>query len=134
MDVMPECNLALMPLSDSYVNMHFVNTLERVIGGTLAVLLLVVAIQSVVPKTYVPRPKEPVVEVPCKGNPIKVDFAYSGTVNDPWTCKVQCDDDKPRYILYSNGKATQCETPPGCNDSGEDNGITCTAPGTSAGA
>lgn len=108
------------------------STLERVIGGTLAVLLLVVAVQSIVPKTYVPRPKTPVVEVPCKGTPIKVDFAYTGTVNDPWTCQPQCSDDKPRYILYSNRKATQCETPPGCNDTGEDNGVTCTVPVTNS--
>jgi hypothetical protein len=107
------------------------HTLERVIGGTLAVLLLVVAVQSVVPRTYVPREKEPVVETACKGTPIKVDFAYTGGVNDPWTCKVQCDDDQPRYILYSNGKATQCETPPGCNDTGEDSGVTCMVPGVS---
>jgi len=105
------------------------HTLERVIGGTLIVLLLVVAVQSVVPKTYVPRDKEPVVEVPCKGAPIKVDFAYTGTVNDPWTCQPQCQDDKARYVLYSNGKATQCETPPGCNDTGEDSGVTCTVLG-----
>lgn len=107
------------------VSMH---SLERIIGGTLAVLLLVVAVQAIVPKAYVPRAREPVVEVVCKGTPIKVDYAYTGTVNDPWTCKVQCDDDKPRYILYSNGKATQCETPPGCNDSGEDSGVTCSVP------
>lgn len=104
------------------------HSLERIIFSTLGVLLVIVAVQAVVPVTYVPRPKPPVVEVPCKGTPIKVDFAYTGGVNDPWTCKPQCDDDKPRYILYSNGKATQCETPPGCNDTGEDNGVTCTVP------
>lgn len=104
------------------------NTLERIIIGTLAVLLLVVGIQSIVPQSYTPRPQEPIVEVPCIGQPITVDFAYTGAVNDPWTCQEQCTDDQPRYILYSNGKATQCETPPGCNDTGEDSGVTCTPP------
>lgn len=105
-----------------------VQSLERTIGITLGGLLLIVALQSVVPRAYTPQPKEPVVEVPCKGMPITVDFAYTGGVNDPWTCQVQCQDDKPRYILYSNGKATQCQVPPGCNDYGEDNGVTCTVP------
>lgn len=103
-------------------------TLERVIVGTLAALLLIVAVQSLFPHEYVPSPKEPVVEVPCTGMPIKVDFAYTGGVNDPWTCQEQCNDNKARYILYSNGKGTQCQTPPGCNDTGEDTGVTCTVP------
>lgn len=109
-------------------------SLERIIVGTLGVLLLVIGVQSIIPKTYTPKPKPPVVETPCKGTPIKVDFAFTGGTNDPWTCQVQCTDNKPRYILYSNGKGTQCETPPGCNDSGEDNGITCTVPAVSVGS
>lgn len=101
-------------------------SLERIIFGTLGFLLFIVFVQAVVPHRFVARPKAPVVEVPCKGSPITVDFAYTGMVNEPWTCKVQCDDDQPRYILYTNGKATQCEIPPGCNDTGEDTGQTCT--------
>jgi hypothetical protein len=49
-------------------------------------------------------------------------------VNSPYECKIQCDDDEPRYILYKNGKAAQCETPPGCLDYGEDHRITCAPP------
>lgn len=103
-------------------------SLERIILGALGVLLFIVVVQSVTPATFKPRPKIPVVEVPCKGKPITVDFAYTGSVNDPWSCKEQCDDDQPRYLLYTNGKATQCEVPPGCNDAGEDSGQTCTVP------
>ncbi len=57
-----------------------------------------------------------------------MDFPFIGTVNQPWSCQEQCNDDKPRYLLYSNGKATQCETPPGCNDTGEDSNVTCKPP------
>ncbi len=74
-------------------------------------------------------PQEP--ETACTGEPIVVDFPYLGTVNDPWTCQVQCGDQKQRFILYSNGKATECEELPGCNDRGEDSGITCTPPAAS---
>ncbi len=99
---------------------------ERIVAAVCALILVIVAWQSVFPAKYVPRPPEPPApELDCIGEPINVDFAYTGGVNDPWTCKVQCDDDNPRYILYSNGKATQCETPPGCNDVGEDRGVTC---------
>lgn len=104
------------------------STLERVVGGTLGALLIVVAGQSLFPRPYVSQPKEPVVEVSCIGTPITVDFAYNGTVNEPWTCEEQCDNNQPRYILYTNGKATQCQTLPGCNDTGEDSGVTCTPP------
>lgn len=104
-------------------------TFDRSVIGILGVLALIVIVQSLMPREYVSQPREPVVEKPCTGQAIQVAFPYTGSINDPWTCKEQCDDNKPRYILYSNGKATQCETPPGCNDIGEDRGITCTPPG-----
>ncbi len=104
------------------------SNLERIVAGTLGALLLVVAVQSLFPRAYVPEPKPPVVEVPCLGTPINVDFAYNGTVNEPWSCQEQCEDDQPRYLLYTNGKATQCQVPPGCNDTGEDTGVTCVPP------
>lgn len=103
--------------------------IEQIVGGVCGIILLVLIVQSIFPSTYVPEPPKPAAPVvACVGAPIPVAYAYTGTVNEPWDCKVQCDDGKPRYILYSNGKAAQCETPPGCNDFGEDNGITCNPP------
>jgi len=103
--------------------------LEQIVAGLCGLIILIVFFQSVVPVKYVPVPPAPPVQAgSCVGTAIPVDFAFTGGVNDPWTCQEQCDDDKPRYILYSNGKATQCETPPGCNDTGEDNNVTCTPP------
>ncbi len=99
----------------------------RMIYGFCAFLVLLLAVQAVLPDT------DPKIEIPepttaCVGEPIVIPQAYEGTVVDPWTCRVQCDDGKRRFILYSNGRATQCDTLPGCNDWGEDNGITCTPP------
>ncbi|MDO8648391.1 MAG: hypothetical protein Q7R81_01270 [Candidatus Peregrinibacteria bacterium] len=77
------------------------------------------------------RPEEPIVEEECVGEPIVVAYAYEGTVVEPHACLPQCSDDLPRYVLYTNGKATQCEPPPGCNDFGEDTGVTCKVPAMS---
>jgi hypothetical protein len=104
-------------------------SLERIIGIVCVGILLIVIAQSVIPSTYVPQPAAPAAPAAdCIGAPIPIDQPYLGTTLDPWTCQVQCTDDKPRYILYSNGKATQCQTPPGCNDTGEDSGVTCNPP------
>ncbi len=106
--------------------------LDRAIVGLCTLILLTVAIQAFFPAQYVSVPQVPKTPViACAGAPIVVDFPFTGGVNEPWTCKVQCDDDEPRYILYTNGKATQCEIPPGCNDTGEDSNITCTPPANS---
>ena len=67
-------------------------------------------------------------ETACVGEPIRVDYAFEWSVEEPHACAVQCTDGKPRYILYTNGLGTQCEPPPGCNDYGEDNGIICVVP------
>lgn len=103
-------------------------TLQRVIIGILGVLLLVVAVQALVPQQYVPEEQEPVTEQPCTGTPINVDYAFTGGYLEPWACQQQCGTTQQRYVLYTNGKATQCELLPGCNDYGEDNGQTCTPP------
>lgn len=62
---------------------------------------------------------------PCEGVPLEVDYPFHGGMNPPHACKPQCDDDVQRYILYSNGMATQCQLLPGCLDWGEDQGVTC---------
>jgi hypothetical protein len=101
---------------------------QRAVIGVLGVLLLVVIVQSVVPRTYVKENTPPPTQEACKGSPIEVDYPFEGAFLEPWECKIQCDDDQPRYILYANGKATQCQPPPGCNDWGEDNGVECVLP------
>lgn len=65
---------------------------------------------------------------PCIGEPIEVDYAYDYKIMEPHACKPQCTDGKQRYILYTNGLATQCEMLPGCNDTGEDRRVTCVVP------
>ncbi len=84
-------------------------------------IVLVQAATDPIPPTM--PPPEPAAE--CIGEPIVVSYAYTGW-NKPHACAPQCKDDRPRYILYTDGRATQCETPPGCNDWGEDKGVTCT--------
>ena len=74
-------------------------------------------------KSYKPQPG-----TTCRGDPIEVSYPYHGGMLQPHACKPQCKDDKQRYILYTNGKATQCQTPPGCLDWGEDQGVTCEPP------
>lgn len=90
--------------------------------------LLIVGIlvwQWIFPRQYVPGsvPRQP--ESPCIGKAIIVDYAYNYAPADPHECKVQCGDNRPRHILYSNGLATQCGVPPNCFDWGEDQGVTC---------
>jgi len=113
------------------ITLFCMKSLQRVIIGILGVLLLVVAVQALVPSDYVPEPKEPVTEQPCTGIPITVDYAFTGGYLEPWACQQQCGTTQQRYVLYTNGKATQCEMLPGCNDFGEDNGQTCTPPALS---
>lgn len=92
--------------------------------GTLVVMLLIVAMQSHLRPVI--RPKlDPIQGEDCIGTPIKVDYSYAGVEASPHECKSQCTDGIIRYILYSDGQATQCETLPGCSDWGEDNGVTC---------
>lgn len=101
---------------------------QQIVVSVLGLILVIVASQAILPERYVPEAQEEVAAEPCIGKPIPVDFPYMGNVAEPWSCKPQCEDGQPRFILYSNGKATQCETPPGCNDFGEDRGVTCEPP------
>lgn len=100
-------------------------TFQRIIIGVLGVLLLVVAVQAMVPRTTVIDPEPPPVQEACKGTPIVVDYPYEGEYIDDWACERQCEDGLVHYVQYSNGKTTQCEPLPGCNDLGEDRGIEC---------
>lgn len=97
------------------------------IGVFFGLLILILAYQGV-REAKAPTMTKVESEVTCIGSPIKVDFAYEWTVAEPHSCAVQCQDGRPRYILYANGMGTQCEAPPGCNDYGEDNGVTCKPP------
>lgn len=101
-------------------------TLNAAVSGTLAIVAVVVLAQSLLPERVRLIPPPP--PVPCRGEPIVVAFSFDGTIQKEWTCKVQCEDKKPRYILYANDRATQCEELPGCNDYGEDHNITCVPP------
>lgn len=106
-------------------------TTPRLVGAVCGLMFVVVAVQAAMPRgvPVPPPPGEP--ETECVGEPIPVDFAYAGW-SEPHTCAAQCEDGEPRYILYSDGQATQCEPPPGCNDWGEDKGILCAPPLRSA--
>lgn len=72
---------------------------------------------------FKPKPNQP-----CEGTPIEVDYPYHGGMLAPHACQPQCDTDRQRFILYANGKATQCQKLPGCLDWGEDQGVTCVPP------
>lgn len=65
---------------------------------------------------------------PCEGTPIRVDYPYYGGMLQPHACQPQCEDQIQHYVLYTNGKATQCQRLPGCLDWGEDQGVTCVPP------
>lgn len=90
-----------------------------VIGGVLLFQMLVEPDET----AYKPKPDQV-----CEGQPIAVDYPYYGGMLGPHACKPQCDDGKQRFVLYSNGKATQCGKTPGCLDWGEDQGVTCIPP------
>ncbi|OGJ54600.1 hypothetical protein A3D11_02055 [Candidatus Peribacteria bacterium RIFCSPHIGHO2_02_FULL_49_16] len=89
------------------------------------VILTTVAWQSLFPREYVPGRKKVQEGEPCKGRPIVVDYAYNWGPVEPHECKVQCGGTIERYIMYTNGLATQCSVPPACLDYGEDNRVTC---------
>ena len=67
----------------------------------------------------------------CEGLPLQVSYPYAGGFLNPHACAVQCQDQQQRYIVYTNGFATQCEKPPGCRDLGEDRGVMCVPPESS---
>jgi hypothetical protein len=108
--------------------MQFPETCIGKLATTLCVAVLLVLIYDAVKPERLPEPPPQPPEQDCIGEAVLVNYPYRGTVEDPHACLPQCSDGKQRYILYTNGKATQCEDPPGCNDYGEDRGITCRSP------
>lgn len=104
------------------------HTLVGVFLGLVLLLLFVTTIQRINVDDAKPTPVAQSKKVPCKGEPIFVDENYYGDTLEPHSCAEQCNNNKQRYLLYKNGRATQCETPPGCNDIGEDKGIECLPP------
>ncbi|MDD5469193.1 MAG: hypothetical protein PHO92_00100 [Candidatus Peribacteraceae bacterium] len=92
-------------------------------------ILLLLAVQSCIEKEL-PKATPPPPQAPCKGEPITVGYTFphpsDASFDNPWECKVQCEDKVQRYIYYTNGVATQCASLPSCLDWGEDNLITCT--------
>ena len=103
-------------------------TSSTIIPIALAGIFIIVAVESIFPNTSVPTVTVDDEEKDCAGTPIFVTYPYQGGMLDPWECKVQCDDKKQRYIVYTNNIATPCEEPPGCLDYGEDYGIKCRLP------
>lgn len=104
---------------------------KTIVAAACGIMLAIVFVQAVLPAPAPPSAPPPAPAATCIGTPIPVDYAFAGW-NQPHACAVQCEDDRPRFILYSDGKATQCQTPPGCNDEGEDKGILCTPPLTTS--
>jgi hypothetical protein len=100
---------------------------SHIIVGIMAVFIVILLWQGTHPRAEVqPPPVTPSSAVAaCNGQPIAVSYPYRGQPENPHECKVQCEDKKPRYIVYTNSVATQCEELPGCNDWGEDRNITC---------
>ena len=99
---------------------------EHLVLGFCVIVLLILTWHALNPASMMKPPKTD--EVPCVGQPITVSYSYKHKQESPFECKVQCGGNNPRYILYTNGLATQCEEPPGCTDYGEDFDITCVAP------
>lgn len=94
---------------------------------TLTVIFVTVITQSIIPPSLRDYPTPESEE--CIGDPIVVDYPFAGGFLDPHACAPQCEDQVQRYVLYSNGQATQCQIVPGCLDWGEDRGFTCIPPG-----
>ncbi len=117
------------PLSAILLPMSISPSQHRLPFTFFGIILLVLIFHALFPRQVQPYTPEETTMENCIGTPINVPYSYTGNVVDPWSCKPQCDDDKPRYLLYTNAVATQCETPPGCNDWGEDRGIRCKIPG-----
>ena len=100
------------------------SSFTRVVAGGLAFVVLIVGYQSLTSQFVAPVP-EPEPDIKCVGKPIHAAYPYGGTMMGPHECAPQCDDHIRRYIVYSDGQATQCEPLPGCSDWGEDSGVTC---------
>ncbi|MCA9370395.1 MAG: hypothetical protein KC680_00340 [Candidatus Peregrinibacteria bacterium] len=99
------------------------NTFQKATAITIAIIAVVLGYDSFVHSDGTEFKPEP--DQMCEGDPIEVEYPYYGGMLSPHACQPQCDDGKQRYVLYSNGKATQCQKIPGCLDWGEDQGVTC---------
>ena len=106
--------------------MKFRPTDEHLVLSFCVIVLLILTWHALFPASTMQLPQAD--EIPCVGQPVTVTYPYLHKQEKPFECQVQCKDNIPRYILYTNSLATQCETLPGCTDYGEDSGITCQAP------
>lgn len=95
-------------------------TALTVVCAVIALVLVKDAVFQEDVSALKPKPNQP-----CEGQALRVDYPYHGGMLSPHACAPQCADGKQRYILYTNGKATQCQKVPGCLDWGEDQGVTC---------
>lgn len=100
---------------------------EKAVVLFLILVLLVVFRQSLYRSSLEQHDLVPPV---CEGAPLPVSYPYAGGFLEPHACAMQCQDQIQRYVVYSNGFATQCEKLPGCRDLGEDQGVICVPPGT----
>ena len=100
--------------------------LEKLTYGFFGIVLIILMVQALQHMTaFTSTANSKPIEKPCSGEPILVDYPYEGKWIEPHACAVQCEDEVQRYVYYTNNLATQCERLPGCNDWGEDHGITC---------
>lgn len=94
------------------------------LAGILFLLVVQSCTKKELPKATPPPPKEV-----CRGERITVDYTFphplDASFDNPWECKIQCDDNVQRYIYYTNDVATQCAILPSCLDRGEDDLVTC---------
>lgn len=102
---------------------------RKPILALFGVIILLLLLQAMFPRQAKPFDITATAEEDCEGEALSVPYEYTGGVVEPWSCQVQCQDQKLRYLVYTNGVATQCEPLPGCNDWGEDRGVTCKIPG-----
>lgn len=115
---------------ETFVTLYEVSSIDIRTGFGKAFVVLIIAISGTLlyesffidstGAEYKPKPNQP-----CNGTPIRVDYPYHGGMISPHACQPQCGTNQQRYVLYANGKATQCQTLPGCLDWGEDQGVTC---------
>ena len=101
---------------------------QRLMIGFFGIIFVLLFLQAMFPPRDAKRDLTQPAQQDCVGTPLYVPYEYNGTTVDPWSCQPQCTDQKQHYLVYTNGMATECETLPGCNDAGEDNGVTCHIP------
>ncbi len=112
-----------VPMSSFNLQTAYGKALAGVVVAIVAVLAYDTFLQGDQEARFKPKENQP-----CEGKALPVDYPYHGGMLTPHACAPQCEDKAQRYILYTNGKATQCQTVPGCLDWGEDQGVTCIPP------